>query len=195
MPEKWEKQENETQKNYNLFCVYRDLGITRSLRKVVEKLQKPERYIGNLSNLSAKFGWVERCNSYDEYIDSENQKANIERIRKMNADTATIAEKVRQLAGLKIQAIYKRVEGAVKSGNMEELDELLKDIPVSMIPALMESGFEVQRKALGVNDKVDIDAKVQHTIDPEAVRNKILSKLRGHEDDAHSGNTSQSPES
>lgn len=195
MPEKWEKQENETQKNYNLFCVYRDLGITRSLRKVVEKLQKPERYIGNLSNLSAKFGWVERCNAYDEYIDSENQKANIERIRKMNADTATIAEKVRQLAGLKIQAIYKRVEGAVKSGNMEELDELLKDIPVSMIPALMESGFEVQRKALGVNDKVDIDAKVQHTIDPEAVRNKILSKLRGHEDDAHSGNTSQSPES
>jgi len=44
MSEIWEKQDFETPHRYKLFCVYRDMGITRSLQKVSDKLGKPKKY-------------------------------------------------------------------------------------------------------------------------------------------------------
>ena len=36
----WERQENESSKAYQAFCIYRDLGAGRTLAAVSEKLRK-----------------------------------------------------------------------------------------------------------------------------------------------------------
>lgn len=186
MSEKWEKQESETQKNYNLFCVYRDMGITRTIPKVVLKLNRPERYRGHLQNLSAEFKWVDRCASYDEYLDEENRKANIEAIKKMNEDTIKLAQQLRKLPGVKLSAMMGKLQIAVQSGDPATIEEATKDIPLYLIPQLIQTAFELERKARGVSDKMEMDATVTHVINSDELDKKMSAKLRSVQD-ANSG--------
>jgi hypothetical protein len=194
MPEKWERQENETQKNYNLFCVYRDMGITRTIAKVVQKLNRPERYRGHLSNLSAEYKWVDRCNAYDNYMDEENRKANVEAVKKMNEEIIVLSRQLRQIPGVRLKSIVDKIRVAYESQDAARIEEATKDIPLYLVPQLIETSFMLERKARGVRDGIEVDATVKHTVDPGEVKTKILSKLRSLEDDADSGNTSQAPE-
>ena len=47
----WEMQDAEPAKAFGAFCVYRDLGVNRSLSKVVQKSGKSEGYRSQLGNL------------------------------------------------------------------------------------------------------------------------------------------------
>lgn len=82
--EPWERQEKETAKNYEAFCIYRDLGPGRSLRLVSEMCGKNESL---LSRWSAKFDWVKRASLWDDEQDrierKEAQEAQVREIRKM----------------------------------------------------------------------------------------------------------------
>lgn len=80
----WERRADETAKNYEAFCIYRDLGPGRSLRLVSEMCGKNESL---LSRWSAKFDWVNRASLWDDEQDrierKEAQEAQIREIRKM----------------------------------------------------------------------------------------------------------------
>lgn len=71
----YERIEGETTKQFEAFVVYRDLGITRSLREVVKKLDKSLALIGRWSSAN---NWVERVKKYDDDMDRaailENEK-------------------------------------------------------------------------------------------------------------------------
>lgn len=70
--ELWEKQKNEPNKSYALFCKYRDLGPFRSIDKATEKLRKDnnESYTPQrLRVLSSQWNWVKRAEAYDEYME------------------------------------------------------------------------------------------------------------------------------
>lgn len=64
--DRWDRQKGESRKAYEAFSIYRDLGPSRSIAKVAEKLGKSKSL---LERWSRKWNWVERTEQYDEYQD------------------------------------------------------------------------------------------------------------------------------
>lgn len=83
MSEIWEKQDYDTSKAYQRFCIYRDMGIQRSLQKVRKELGKPPKYIRALEYASVRYKWVERAEAYDAYVEEECRKENEVEIKEM----------------------------------------------------------------------------------------------------------------
>ena len=84
----WEPVENESAKNYEAFCIYRDLGTQRSLSKVAKKLKKSETLMGRWSGL---YNWVERAAAWDAEQDRIARQKQIEDIKKMRKKHADLA--------------------------------------------------------------------------------------------------------
>ncbi len=63
----WHRQDEETDKSWDAFVVYRNMGADRSLRKTQEQLGNPESYQSTLSKWSAQYDWVKRSAEYDNY--------------------------------------------------------------------------------------------------------------------------------
>lgn len=61
----WERQETESSKAFQAFCVYRDFGAGRTLAKVAEKLRKSYDLIRRwLKN----YFWQNRADAWDKMI-------------------------------------------------------------------------------------------------------------------------------
>lgn len=88
-PEPWERQKSESAKAYEAFSLYRDMGASRSIAKVAEKLQKSNQLLGRWSRNNK---WVDRVAAWDaeqDRIARQAQTAEIKRMRKRHADLAT----------------------------------------------------------------------------------------------------------
>lgn len=109
IPEKdqiWTRRKNEPNKAYGFFCIYRDLGPFRTIEKShkmaikqVEELAQANKdqhpikipTFETFRTHSAKWGWVERCKAYDDFVDenfrTENEKRILE-MRRRHAENA-----------------------------------------------------------------------------------------------------------
>jgi hypothetical protein len=67
----YERWENESDKAYEAFSIYRDMGISRSIDNVVQKLNKSRQLI---SRWSGQYAWVQRAAAYDDHIDQLARK-------------------------------------------------------------------------------------------------------------------------
>jgi hypothetical protein len=77
----WERLEEESEKAYAAFCVYRDLGVERSLVVAWQTLHREAtRAPGYWHDWSARFRWVARAALYDDYLDAERRRIR-ERVR------------------------------------------------------------------------------------------------------------------
>ena len=92
-PKPWDRQQGETSKAYEAFCIYRDMGIQRSLGKVAEVLQKSETLMGRWSGANK---WVKRAAAWDdeqERIEREAaQKEQAKAIREMRKRHSDLAQ-------------------------------------------------------------------------------------------------------
>lgn len=69
----WDRQEGEGAKAYEAFCIYRDLGKSRSYPKVTQKLPKSLTIIKRWANAN---NWKTRADAWDRSITEEaRQKA------------------------------------------------------------------------------------------------------------------------
>ena len=73
MAEIWERLPGESSKAYEAFCIYRDLGVDRSIEKTAKSRLKPGSFSW-LRNWSSKYNWVERARAYDDYLEREKRK-------------------------------------------------------------------------------------------------------------------------
>ena len=87
MPEtknSWDKQEMETNRAYNAFLTYRDMGALRSLPKAagifynVENISVSSGKVRGFYKWSSKHNWVSRCSDFD----IEEERLRIEQKRK-----------------------------------------------------------------------------------------------------------------
>lgn len=72
MAKTWKRQEGETSKAYEAFCIYRDMGPSRSLGKVHDQIYGEDA--GNIRYVekwSSKHGWVARAQSFDDWRDEQ----------------------------------------------------------------------------------------------------------------------------
>jgi len=75
--ESWERLSGESSMAYAAFCVFRDCGAERSVRKAVECGEKDEvarkkRY-NVWRNWAAAYRWRERAGDYDRYVEQLKQ--------------------------------------------------------------------------------------------------------------------------
>ncbi len=84
MRESWERLKGESSKAYAHFCLYRDLGPERSLRKLIEdgKATVKQR---RLEHWSAHNRWVDRAQAYDDELERQLRAKN-EKARKEMAE-------------------------------------------------------------------------------------------------------------
>ena len=68
----WNKRPRETQKSYEAFKIYRDMGPTRSLARLGRELAKSKQ---NFDRWSVSNEWVKRVTAYDHYLDLKAQEA------------------------------------------------------------------------------------------------------------------------
>jgi hypothetical protein len=98
----WERQKGERDRQFQLFTIYRDLGATRSLEKVVTECSENEEYdkisMSYVCQLSAKFGWVNRSSEWDDYLDevarTEHELAVKEMIKRHATNSKDLQETV-----------------------------------------------------------------------------------------------------
>lgn len=118
----------ESQKAFESFTVYRDMGPTRSLAKAGQKAGK-KRHI--LEAWSSQFRWVERCDRYDEHMD---------RIALLEQEDTR-----RAMARRHIEVATGMLEKAIQ--RLAALDP--EQISPAQIPIYIQTGVTIERLAAG----------------------------------------------
>lgn len=114
----WERQEDESTKAYEAFCVYRDMGIQRSVRKVARELNKSETL---MARWSTTYNWVDRAAAWDSEQDRVVRQQQLDDIKKMRKRHATLAEDMLLKAA---QALKFIPEDEVKASDISRLVEV-----------------------------------------------------------------------
>lgn len=86
----WDRRPRETPRAYGAFITYRDLGPTRSLRRLAAR--DSAQNLRQLQTWSSAHDWVDRCGSWDEHLDEERRLTLIEEAREMTRRQATIGQ-------------------------------------------------------------------------------------------------------
>ena len=84
----WGRQEGEPEVAYTYFVTYRDLGRTRTVSKVADRVNKSRNYV---HNLASRWRWVARTRAFDSEQDRMYAESLAERRREMADRHARIA--------------------------------------------------------------------------------------------------------
>lgn len=87
----WERLPNETSKQYDAFCIYRDMGIERTISEVARGWSKSGAK-SRLQEWATKNNWQSRATSYDDYIDEIKRFRQEEEIKEMASRHAREAQ-------------------------------------------------------------------------------------------------------
>jgi hypothetical protein len=135
MAELWERQKYETNRAYEAFAAYRDMGVNRSLDAVSRKLNKSIALLGRWSTAN---NWVERATAYDDHIEAlERAAMEKERIaqrkRRLKISLAFQSKLVRGLETLDLDGIKATdLANALKTINAEIRRDMLEDEPANV---------------------------------------------------------------
>jgi len=150
--ESWERLSGESAGAFAAFCVYRDFGSERNIRKAavqglgnkeqgtVERASKIEKRYRVWRNWAAQFKWRERAADYDRYIDGLKQA---EKRKTIEAQ----GEVHRMITGKMLQVVNKKLDMMAP----EELSQ-------GSVTDWVDVAIKADRAVLGVvqgNDKQD----------------------------------------
>ena len=94
----WDRQPGERDAPWQAFKLYRDMGPSRSARKVAMALKKSS---GHLLRYSHAWSWKERIQAYETHMDRVSQKAHEIALEEMAADHAK-AGRIMMVTALKV---------------------------------------------------------------------------------------------
>lgn len=131
----WERQEEETMKQYEAFCVYRDMKdptdptSRRSIRQVSDELGKSE---GLLERWSSKNNWGKRAEAWDEEQEKRireiQNKEQLEAIKKMRKRHAALGSSMLIKAARALSVIPDDEINATALSRMVEVGSKLERI-------------------------------------------------------------------
>lgn len=76
----WERQQGESEKAFEAFQLYRDMGLKRSCNDVYTRLSKSRQLI---SRWKTQWNWDSRAIAYDNYLDAEARKEAVKNLKSM----------------------------------------------------------------------------------------------------------------
>ncbi len=138
---------SDTDKSFEAFCIYRDMGANRSLEKVAEKCSKS---VGLLYRWSAANNWQERVAAYDASLDEKHLDKQAERQEKIKDNAFKDYEFLRKsIDNFKTNIEAMRFVGV----NAYEIGTLVE---------LMKKADDYARRAVGLPDKIT-EQKNEHS--------------------------------
>ena len=149
----WERQPGETEKAWQAFKLYRDLGEGRTLQEVSRKLSKHQ---SNVSRWSKKWRWQSRVMAWDMEVDRQARKARLKQINQMRDQHSRLGMLLKRKAyrTLKLaDEIMARVgtEGATLKDAARLLD---------VGRALIDTGAKLHALSLGEPTEIEAQAKI-----------------------------------
>lgn len=91
----WERQKGESEKAYEAFAAYRDMGQGRTISAVVKKLEKSRTLIDRWKD---RWDWQERVRAYDNEIEKEARAKAVRGRKDMTERHIKIAMQVQKKA-------------------------------------------------------------------------------------------------
>ena len=142
--ESWERLKGESSLAFAAFCVFRDFGPERNVRKAVDSAEKDEGVRAKRyrvwKNWCSQFRWKERAADFDSYL--EKLKAG-----EMRKTIEAQGELQREVTGKLLTAVSKRVDAL----NPVEL-------PLALVTDWVETAIKAEREAAGLvagNGKIE----------------------------------------
>lgn len=135
----WQRLPSDTDKSFEAFVLYRDMGANRSLKSVSETLSKS---IALINRWSAANNWQERVAAFDASLDEKNLDENAER-QKLIKDNAF--------------ADYLTLRKAIDNfkTNFEAVRFVgINAYEVGTLVELMKKADDYARRAVGLPDKI-----------------------------------------
>lgn len=157
----WDQRTDESDKAYDAFATYRDMGVQRSNVKVAETLGKS---VTLMNRWSGAYAWVERARLYDSFIAAEAQK-------KTERDAITRkAKMLERHAGMGRVLQSKALEHLQKTNSIDKATDAI---------AAAKLGVEMERKAEGLPEWI---LEVVNADETELTRqyNGLLAEIGGY---------------
>lgn len=155
----WERLKYETKKAFGAFCVYRDMPpLKRSIRNAVDDLygqnhEHRSAKVRQWSKWSSKYHWVERSNLWDDHVDAESRKAQLEAIKKMRTRHIQEGRLSQQIATMHLSTLLKLskvasdlIEEYIEDG---ELPPFEMPLTQNQILNYLETGVRLERVSMG----------------------------------------------
>jgi len=105
--ESWERLNGESSSAFAAFCVFRDFGIDRNIRKAIESVEKDVNVLGKKykvwRNWSMQYKWRERAGDYDRYIEKLKQT-------ELRKTIEAQGEKHREVTGKMLDVVSKKLD-------------------------------------------------------------------------------------
>lgn len=142
MSQPWERREGETPKAFAAFCVYRDMGASRSLDKTRQELGKSAGYTRVLEDWSSHHNWGRRADLYDEHLSGVAVQSVEEGIRQ---DRIAYRDTVKREA-----AEFAEAAVAMRREAMMRDDKAEASLMLQRASAVWEKARQVEGMALGL---------------------------------------------
>jgi hypothetical protein len=130
----WDRLPGESSEAFAHFCLYRDMGVTRSLRQV-PNLAGCTSVRRQLSRWSSKWRWVERCERYDDYLEHERRL-------KKEKDQSAMHERHANVALLGMNVAVKALESLL---NKVQTDD--GKVDAGVLTRLLDASVRLERMA------------------------------------------------
>lgn len=182
----WDRQEHETNRAYQAFLCYRDMGALRSLRKAAEIFYGDVGYVSKPSAKNRQFfewssnhKWVARCEAWDDEEDRLRTIERRERIKKMDDRQAGYGKTMQKIAYRNMPIVEGLVEDMIKADKTLTVEESRRYI---------ETGVKLERLALGEAGEIAIKkheggVKIEYEEVPPEIAKKIGRELARREDE------------
>jgi hypothetical protein len=144
----WKRLPSDTDKSFKAFCIYRDMGASRSVRDVAQELNKSLTVIARWSTAN---DWTKRVAAFDASLDEKNLDENAER-QKLIKDSAFEDYLFLRKLITKYKDDYEKAE--LKGVSPHD---------ASTLAALMKQADDSARRAVGLPDKIS-ESKQENTI-------------------------------
>lgn len=114
----WERQPNETAKQFEAFCTYRDMGKKRSQEATAEKLSKSRALV---SRWSSQNNWVERVAAWE---DEQDRLIRIELTRDIGAMRKRHADIAQSMLIKASRALLRIPDDEIKPADISRMVEV-----------------------------------------------------------------------
>jgi hypothetical protein len=176
----WERQPKEPVKAFEMFKMYRDMGIFRSHMNVAKQMYPPERlYQGrkNVGNMSMKWRWSERISAYHRHLDRIHLEETEKAVRDMASRHADYAKNTLFAAYFPVIELLKKIH-AGDTNDIRNLPSVkLLELTYKSAQALVQVA-DLERKTRG--EPTDIKKLgLDHTSGGEVIKPSINIQVKG----------------
>ncbi len=160
----YERREGETTTAWAAFIVYRDLGTSRSFRKVSKSLGKSTAILGRWAGQN---DWSGRCAAWDSKIDNIRIGASLEGIEKMSRSVTEMRHNHLRIAGKMRRLAELVIDRHLKLANAED-EQSSTEFAVSLDDArkLQVDASKLERSCLGEPDCIT-EERIRMTVNDE----------------------------